>query len=270
MVQEKISPLLPEFLASMYRKRNILLSAVMVEIGNRYSGSIIGRLWIVLYPVLLLCIYIFVYMVIFRVRFPGYSQLDYVLYVFSGLVPYICFMEALSFGSACLKQNMHLVRNVIVPAQFLPVRVVAIGLIAQVPGILLILVLTAADASLTWNVFLLPAVILLQAMFLIGLAWILAPIGLVVPDLNNVIALFVLFLLFISPIAFRPDMVPDNFQFIIFLNPIYYLAEAYRITLLGFPLDMVKIGIFAGLSVVSFVAGGILFSRFQDVLADYE
>ena len=93
----------------MYRYRRMLAAMTRVEMAKRHAGSILGMSWVVLQPALLLSVYVFVYMVVLRTRFEGFSRFDYVLYVFCGLVPYLGFMESLTTGALSIKQNIHLV-----------------------------------------------------------------------------------------------------------------------------------------------------------------
>src|SRR6185295_15489241 len=110
----------------IYRYRRMLVAITRVELAKRHAGSILGITWVVLQPALLLSVYIFVYMVVLRMRFEGFSRFDYVLYVFCGLVPYLGFMEALTTGALSIKQNIHLVKNVMLPIELIPVRSVIV------------------------------------------------------------------------------------------------------------------------------------------------
>src|ERR1700730_4201513 len=150
-----------------------LASITRVELKKRHAGSVLGLAWVVLQPALLLSVYLFVYMVVFPYRFPGFSRMDYVLYVFCGLVPYLGFMEALTTGALSIRQNIHLVKNVMLPIELIPVRSVLVGMASQFVSIGLVLVLLAGDRTLTWHVLWLPAVVALQALWLVGLTWIL-------------------------------------------------------------------------------------------------
>ena len=105
------------------REHARLLAAITrVELAKRYAGSVLGMAWVVLQPALLLSVYLFVYLVVFKMRFQGFSRFDYVLYVFCGLVPFLGFMEAITTGALSIKQNMHLVKNVMLPIELVPVR----------------------------------------------------------------------------------------------------------------------------------------------------
>src|SRR4029077_16386210 len=104
------------------RYRRLLTAITRVELAKRHAGSVLGFSWVVLQPALLLSVYLFVYMGVLRMRFEGFSRFDSVLYVFCGLVPYLGFMEALTTGGLSIKQNIHLVKNVMLPIELIPVR----------------------------------------------------------------------------------------------------------------------------------------------------
>src|SRR3954466_13089967 len=166
----------------IYRYRRMLVSITRIELAKRHSGPTLGTTWVVLQPALLLSMYLFVYMVVLRMRFEGFSRFDYVLYVFCGLVPYLGFMEALTTGGLSIKQNMHLVKNVMLPIELIPIRSVIVGMASQFVSIGLVLILVTFDQSLTWRVVWLPAVVLLQVMWLAGLTWVLSSLTVALPD----------------------------------------------------------------------------------------
>jgi len=242
-----------------------------VEFGKKYSGSVLGKMWLLLYPMLLLSMYLFVYTLVFRIQFPGSSRMDYVIYVFCGLIPYIGFMEAVTSGAVAIKQNIHLIKNVMLPIELIPVRYVLMSMITELISLTLLLGLIIWNGSLTWRLIALPFAVLLQAAMLSGLLWFIAPLGAALPDTSYFVNLAVLFLMFISPIGFRPDMVPAVFRFALYLNPIYYMTEIYRGTLIpGYSVSSFIIFVYVATSIAMFFAGSAFFRRFKSVIADYE
>lgn len=253
------------------RYRKVLSAVTMVELSKKYSGSVFGQAWLVLYPLLLLSIYLFVYLVIFKMRFPGFSELDYTIYVFTGLIPYIGMSEALTSGAVSIRQNIHLVKNVMLPIDLIPVRAVLISLVGQGVSILLVLALVIWNGTLSYQIALLPVVVFLQMLFLIGCVLILSALVVALPDIANFVNLGMLLLMFISPIGFKPEMVPPGFQPIIFLNPVHYMTDAFRMAMLSdHMLDWQSIGIYVGMCIVVFALGCAFFRRFKNVLVDYE
>src|SRR5207247_7717882 len=130
-----------------------------------------------------------------KMRFPGFSRFDYVLYVFCGLVPYLGFMEALTTGALSIKQNIHLVKNVMLPIELIPVRSVLVGMASQVVSIILVLLLVTLGGALSWHVLWLPAVVLMQVAWLAGLTWSLSCITVALPDVTYFVNLFVFLLM---------------------------------------------------------------------------
>jgi lipopolysaccharide transport system permease protein len=255
----------------IYRYRRLLASITRVELAKRHAGSLLGMTWVVLQPALLLSVYLFVYMVVLRMRFEGFSHFDYVLYVFCGLVPYLGFMEALTTGALSIKQNMHLVKNVMLPIELIPVRSVIVGMASQFVSIGLVLMLVTADRSLGWNVALLPVVVVLQMMWLAGLTWVLSGLTVALPDITYFVNLFVFLLMFLSPIGFKPEMVPQGFAWLLYANPIYYMTEMYRATMLsGQSPPLFVAATYAVMCIVTFALGSAFFGRFRGVLTDYE
>jgi lipopolysaccharide transport system permease protein len=255
----------------IYRHRRLLASITRVELSKRHAGSILGMTWVVLQPALLLSVYLFIYMVVFKTRFEGMSSFGYVLYVFCGLVPYLGFMEALTTGGLSIKQNIHLVKNVMLPIELIPVRAVLVGMASQFVSIGLVLLLVTGDGVLSWHVLWLPIVIVLQIMWLSGLTWILSSVTVALPDITYFVNLFVFMLMFVSPIGIKPEMIPDQWRWVLYLNPIYYLTEMYRDSMLygRWPSPAVA-GIYVAMCLGTFALGGAFFGRFKGVLADYE
>jgi lipopolysaccharide transport system permease protein len=260
-----------EVSCTILQYRKIVWATTKVELAKRYSGSAFGILWVFLHPALLLSIYIFVYMVIFKMRFPGYGEVYYVLYVFSGLIPYLGFWDAVASGTLSVKQNIHLVKNVMLPIELIPVRVVMTSMVTQLVSMGLLILLVAANGRLSFHLIWLPVVFLLQVLFLVGLAWILSALAVPLPDIGYFVNLFLLFVMFISPIGFTPDMVPTNLKFMIYLNPVYYMIEMYRNSILrGQWPTLTLLAVYVIGCTGLFVLGGAFFQKFKGILVDYE
>ena len=164
-----------------------------------------------------------------------------------------------------------LIRNVMLPIELIPVRTVAVGLTSQCVALVILIALALVNGSLSGHIFWLPLVILLQALFLIGIVLIVSAVSIALPDTSYFVNLSVLLLMFISPIGFKPDMVPAGFAPIIYLNPVHYMADAFRTSVLAnHALDTTNLGIYALICLCTFALGTAFFRRFKGVLVDYE
>ena len=258
-------------LGIIFQYRKILYAVTRVEFQKRYSGAVLGVFWVVLYPALLLSIYLFVYMAVFNMQLPGRSRLDYVIYVFAGLIPYIGFMESLNSGCHAIRQNIHLVKNVMLPIELIPIRYVTVSLTSEVIGLVILVVLLAINSSIGPGIVFLPLVLLLQFMFLVGLVWILSALNVAMPDTSHFVGLATLMLIFLSPIGYTPEMVPETFRFVVTFNPVYYLIEMFRAVLVynEWP-SKVNLITYIAICLGSFITGCTFFRRFKSVLIDYE
>ncbi len=254
-----------------WRLRRVLFASAKVELQKRYAGSMLGPAWTVLYPLLFLSVYVFLWLVVLHVRLAGEtSSLSYVVFVFGGLVPYLFAVESVTTAAVSIRQNMHLIKGLIIPVELIPTRAVAVALTGHLVGVTMLIVLCAVNGDLSPRVVLLPVVVVLQAMGLAGVCWIVASVGVLVPDTAYVINLIATLLMFVSPIAFRPDMVPARVRAIVWLNPVTYMAAAYRSVLTGGDDGLVPLVTFALLAVASFVLGATFCWRFKNTIVDFE
>ena len=256
---------------TLARHASLLVGITRVELQKKYAGSVLGIAWLVLQPALLLSVYLFVYLVVFKVRFPGFSQMDFVLFVFAGLVPFLGAIESLNGSALSIKVNMHLVKNVMLPIELVPVRTVLVALAGEMVALVLVILLCGVTGSLGPEVLGLPVALLLQTLALLGLAWIVAALGVALPDVSYFISMFLFLLMFISPVAFKPEMVPAAFKFVVYGNPVFYMLEVFRDCLIAGRQPDPRIWIaHAVMSVMVFVLGAAFFRSFKNVLVDSE
>lgn len=255
----------------LWRKRRVMLASTMVELKKRYSGSLLGPLWIFLQPLLFFGIYIFVYLLIFKVAAPGKSSLEYVLYVFCGLVPFLAFMEVFSASCIAIKQNVGIIRNVILPVEFLPVRTVCIAMVPEAAGLAIILLLASVGGTASWHLLWLPVVIALQMLMLIGIAMIMSSLGVAIPDLMHVSGIISLALMQVSPIAYTLDMVPAGLlPFVTYANPLTPMMEMFRACIVeGRWPDPGLAAFYAGSAIFVFMLGVAGFARFKGTVDDH-
>lgn len=258
-------------LTGQWRFKRVLYASAKAELKKRYAGSLLGPIWPVLYPLLFLSVYLFVWLVVFNVRFPGLGRLDYVVFVFSGLVPFLYLMDTLTHSSVVIKQNIQLVKSVIMPVELIATRTVVVGLVSHLVGLALLVGLSLVNGNLSWRFACLPLLLAIQLLWLTGLAWILAPLGVVLPDIGHLVSVLSMLLMFVSPIAFKPDMVPPVYRAVLRLNPVTYMVGAYRWVIIG-PDEArgVVFAGFAGLALATFVLGALFCRRFKGFIVDFE
>jgi len=249
--------------------RMLILQTTRNEIRSRYAGSVLGLAWLVLYPLLFLSVYALIFLYIFKVRFGLFDSNEYVVLMFCGLIPFLGFAEGLSLGVGSVTSNASLIKNTLFPIELIPVKAVMVTQSTQVVGTGLLIVTLVLLGKISAWALLLPVIWLAQILFTIGLVWILSSLNVFLRDLQNMIAVLILMLMMISPIAYTADMVPEALRPYLAINPLYYIIIAYQDCLMlgRFPRE----GIFWVLILiagVSFWTGYWFFSRMKWVFAD--
>jgi lipopolysaccharide transport system permease protein len=241
------------------------------EIRGRYAGSLLGLLWVAVYPLLFLGVYGVIFTKIFPPspeRFP--EPLHYVLLIFCGLVPFLGFAEALSLGVASVTSNAQLIKNTLFPIELIPVKAVAVSQFTQVVGTALLLTALALTRGLTPWALLLPLVWFLQVIFSVGLMWVLSGLNVFLRDIQQVVGIAILVLMIFSPIAYTAEMVPPGLRVIIGLNPLFYFITAMQDCLwMQRSPPWQTWAVMAGLAAVFFWAGYGMFARLKPVFADH-
>lgn len=260
-----------ETIMSLWQNKHVLLAITKSELKKKYAGSVLGASWLFIYPACLLSIYLFVYMVVFQMRLPDKTPMEYVIYVFAGLIPYIGFMEAVNIGTGSIRSNFHLIKNVMLPIDLVPVRAVTVSMVSQLVSLTILSFMVFFEIGLSYHVLWLPLVLVIQFLFLLGLVWILSALAVLLPDLLQVVSLLTLMLIFLTPIGFTPDMVPAALMLIVDINPLYYLIELFRYSLVYQelpPVNLILINL--GLCFGSAFGGAWFFSSIKEILVDYE
>jgi lipopolysaccharide transport system permease protein len=180
-------------------------------------------------------------------------------------------IDAVTLGAVSIKQNIHLVKNVMLPIELVPVRAVLVASATQAVGLSVVILLSAINGSLTLHVLWLPIIWALQILMLFGIVWILSSIAVGLPDISYFINLFLFLLMWVSPIGFTVDMVPKELAAVLYLNPVYYLLDVYRDSLLLGHLPSLRVAlVYVALSLGFFAIGSAFFRAFRGVLLDYE
>lgn len=266
--------------------KSILWNDMRIEFSKKYAGSMFGMLWVVLFPTILLGIYIFVYVGVFTMTYTTYennvpiksSTMDYVLWVFCGIIPFLGFSEAMTAGCHSIKQNIHLVKNVIFPIELIPVRVVFVSIFTEIISLGILLVLVALFGKLSFHILWFPIILFLQCLFLIGMVWILSVMAVFLQDVTHFVTLATFMLFFMAPICFGLDheMVQGWKEAVLFLNPLTYIVEMFRHSLfypgLQTPptLNPLLCAGYVAMCAGVFAGGAFFFMRFKDLLVDYE
>ena len=220
-----------ESIRVLMRHRELTLEMARRELSERYAGQALGLVWAVGHPMFMIGLYIFLFAVVFKQRIGGTVDLplDYTAYLLSGLVAWLSVQESLIKSCTVVTSNASLVKQVVFPVEILPVKSVLVSLFPQLVSLSILLVyVLASHGSLHATYLLLPVLIFVQMLWMIGLAYILAPIGVYFRDLKDVMQLFATAGAYVVPVFYLPAWVPGPIRPVLYLNPFSYLIWTYQ------------------------------------------
>ncbi len=218
-------------LAALARHRGMLCTLARRELGQPHAGQVLGRFWVVGHTLFLVLVYATVFSWVFAVRMGGGSGLpgDYTTYLLSGLLPWLAFSQAMLRASSSVTSAGSLVRQVVFPLEVLPATAVLTALPPLAAGVALLLawsVLATGRLPAMWLA--LPVVAGLQVLAMLGVGYLLAGVGVFVRDTKDLVQLFTTINVYLMPVVYLPDWVPERLAWLLVVNPFSALAWCWQ------------------------------------------
>ena len=236
------NPLL--FFQIIWTNRFLLRSLVVRNIASRYRGSFLGLIWSFVHPLMMLCVYTFVFSVVFKARWgidTGGGRGAFAIIMFCGMAMFNIFSESVSNSCGVVVANPNFVKKVIFPLEILPLAQVAASLIlGMVWFVLLFLGTIFIFGKISFTMLLLPLVLLPLhdfllplgllplAIFSLGISYFVASLGVYIRDTQYLIGVILQILFFMTPIFYPLQAVPERFRWPLQLNPLTILIEETR------------------------------------------
>lgn len=216
---------------TIYQYRGLLKHLVYREVHGKVTGSVLGVGWLILQPLLLLCMYTLVFGVFMKSRWgaQGGGVAYFALALFPGLLVFNIFSECVNRASGLVLQNPNYVKKVVFPLELLIVPVVAGAMVQFLIGFSLWLALVAVlQGGLSWSVLYVPLYLAPFVLLVSGLCWLLAAVGVYFRDLTSLIPLATQVLMFMSPVLYPISNVPKRLQPLLYMNPLTLVVETVR------------------------------------------
>jgi ABC-type polysaccharide/polyol phosphate export permease len=260
-------------LATFYEQRWLIKYFVQRQMVSGYRGSYLGIVWAFLSPLLMVIMLTLIFSEVIGIRFrevTGDSTLNFGLFLYCGLIPFLAYQQAMVQGVNVIRRNSDLVQKVVFPMEILPLTTVLTSLLQNTFGLgALMLVLAVVDQRLHWTILLLPLVIIPQLLFTLGLGYLMAVAGTYVPDVRDTLRTFVRGTFWITPIIWPAGRVPENLSFLVDYNPLAFLVGAYRALILDGVLPGPMASLYFSLfAVAMFSVGFVVFNRVKHNFAD--
>lgn len=249
----------------LYHYRELLKTNVQKEIRGKYKGSFLGILWSFLNPLLMVLVYAIVFPYLMRVQ-----QEHYLIYLITGIIPWIFFTTVVTSGCNCIWINGGIIKKVYFPRAILPISVVCAGLVNfLISCIVILLFVIFGGVGISFNILWVIPIALIQSLFSLGILFILSAINVYVRDIEYIVQFFVNLIFYATPIIYNIEMLPEKFRSILNFNPMVHFINAYRdIFYYKTSPSIMSLMLIFGISIIMLVIGYSIFKKLEKGFAE--
>lgn len=261
-----------EFLKALYRSKALLLQLTINDFKQKYAGNILGITWAVIQPIFTILIFWFVFQVGFKAK--PIDNFPYILWLIAGMIPWFFISEGMMNGAYSIINNAFLVKKVVFRVGLLPIIPLLSALVIHLFFVIFMLgmfIYYGYYPNLYWLQII--YYIFASLILLLGLSWITSSVIVFLRDIGQFVSMIIQFAFWLTPIFWSITMVPERYQWIIKLNPFFYIIEGFRNSLIynkWFWQEPQMTLYFWVLTGIIFVVGGLTFKglrpHFSDVL----
>ena len=219
------------FFRILKENRFLLWQLVLRNICIRYKGAFFGLLWSFVQPLLMLCVYTFVFSVVFKSRWGGIEsgRGAFAIIMFCGMALFSVFSESVSSSCRIILGNQNYVKKVIFPLEILPLaQCLSTFILGFAWLVLLFLGVVFVYGSLSWTMLLLPLILIPLFLFTCGICFFVASVGVYLRDTQYIVGVILQILFFMTPIFYSIDSVPAEYRWPLQMNPLTILIEECR------------------------------------------
>jgi len=208
------------------RHRELLSELTKREIKSRYKQSILGYAWVILNPFFQMLVMAFVFSHIMRVPVIG---VPYALYLYVGLLPWTLFSNSLISSANVLVNNASLITKIYFPREIFVLSTIFAKIVDfALASIVLVLFMVYFRVPITWNIVWFIPIFLIQQIFTYSVSLLVSACNLFYRDIQYVLNLGIVIWMYLTPVIYPVELLPDKYRWIFQVNPMAVLINAYR------------------------------------------
>lgn len=250
----------------IYAYREMIFSLVRKDLRGRYKGSVLGFLWTFINPLLQLVVYTIVFSTIMK---NGIEK--YYIFLFVALIPWLFFSTSLQGGSSVILSQKDMVKKIYFPRQILPIAFVTscfVNMILSFVIVFGILIIAGIGINVQAVFYLIP-IMIIEYVLALGIAMISSAVTVYFRDLEHILGIVTMAWMYMTPIMYSSDIVPNEYMTLFNLNPMTPVISAYRDVLYYSKIpEMANLtqAFFMGISML--VIGWYIFSKLEKHFAE--
>lgn len=249
------------FFIELYKYRNLISELVVRDIKKKYRRSVLGVLWSLLNPLLMMAVTAMVFSTLFRFDVPNYP-----LYLLTGQILFTFYAESTGFAMGSILDNGGLIRKIYIPKYLFPLsRVISscVNLLFTFPALILIILVTGHPIKLPMISFVIP--LGLFFVFCFGVGLMLTTMAVYFRDIFHLYGVLINLLSYATPIFYPEKIVPLEYVGLLKYNPLYYFFVAFRQSMYeGIWPEPHNLLICVGLSLGAILVGSLVFKKYQN------
>lgn len=252
---------------SLLKYRDLFWQLTTREIRARYKQSILGYGWAIFIPLINLLVLSIVFSHLFRVPT---GDIPYPIFLLVALVPWTFMVSSITLATSSIVSSSSLVTKIKLPREILPITAVTARVIDLViTSMVLILFLVAYQVGFHLTLLYVPFIFLIQLLLIIGIAFFLSATNVFFRDIENAVSVALSMWMYLTPIVYSPQLIPENLRLYFNLNPMTGIINAYRVTILyGTAPEWGWFFYSITFSVVIFISGLVYFKQRAKYFAD--
>lgn len=250
----------------LWERRELMYFLTWRDVTIRYKQTVLGVAWAVLLPVLSMTIFTLIFGKLARIPSDG---VPYAVFVYAGLLPWTFFSQAVTHGGQSLINQQHLLTKVYLPRLFVPTASIAGGLVDLAISFLAYGVILAGYGIVpSWGAVFVPLLVMLTILATMGATYLLAALTVAYRDFRYVVPFMLQALMYLSPVVYPVSLVPSKYHWLLALNPMGGIIDAYRAAILGRPVNPTTLTISTISTIALFVFGVYYFRKTERRFAD--
>lgn len=255
----------------LYTLRHLIGVMVKRDMLGRYKGSVVGFFWTIINPIGHLLLYTFVFSIVLKVSFNGNASTgNFAAYLMTGILPWTCLSDSITRAVTCITEQPNLVKRVVFPLEVLPMAVSISSMVSLALGLSILIIISCfAAQSISWTLCFVPILMASQFLFICGLSWLLASLGVYVQDLRHMLTLGLSIWMYLTPIVYPASAFPKELQFLNWINPCSGVIEDYRRVILQHQQpDWIMFVSYTLLGAITWCVGYYFFNKTKRSFAD--
>lgn len=221
------------FLKDIFTSRKMIFQLARNDFRSRLAGSYLGIFWAFILPMVMITVIWFVFEFGFRAA-PAAGDVPFILRLACGLIPWFFFVESLNNATNSLLEYSYLVNKVVFRVSIIPLVKILSAYFVHI-FLVIILIVMFLIYGYRPNIFYFQIIYYSFAliMLLIGLSWLTASLAVFIKDITQAVAVILQIGFWATPIFWQIDLIPPRYQGLLKLNPMFYIVEGYRDTLIN-------------------------------------